>query len=187
MKQGPTWLNTSENFGRISRFLHWLMALWMVGLLVVGLWMVKLPAGPFKFEVIYPTHKMFGVLFLGFVAIRLAWRWANVVPEIPKTNMVWRFFANASVPMLYLGMMIMPISGFIMSDAGGHPVSIWGYGQLPHLLEKNEVLSKFAKQIHDSTAWIMIGILCAHVLAALIHHFIFKDQVLRRMISQKRR
>lgn len=168
--------NTSTSWGIISRLLHWGMAVVIIGVLYVGLTMVDMVASPEKFE-LYALHKSFGVLILGLVMFRLAWRYTNVVPILPTQDLASRL----SAPVFYLAMLLMPISGIAMSQAGGHPVSFFGWFTLPILITKNLEFGKLAKQIHGYTGKILIGLICLHIVAALYHHFILKNNLLRRM------
>jgi cytochrome b561 len=168
--------NTSKSWGLISRLLHWVMAVIIIGALYAGLTMVDMAASPEKFE-LYALHKSFGVLILILVMLRLAWRYANVIPTLPTQDLASRL----SAPVLYLAMLLMPISGIAMSQAGGHPVSFFGWFTLPAFIAKNPELGKFAKQIHGYTGKILIGLICLHATAALYHHFVIKNNLLRRM------
>jgi cytochrome b561 len=183
VKQGRTKMNNSQGFGRISRFLHWFMAVWMLGMLAIGFYMVDLPPGPVKFETLYPLHKISGFVFLWVVIFRLIWRLTHPVPPSPRLHPIHRFFAKASIPVLYAVMFILPLSGFVMSDTSGHPIAFGSLGTLPALLPANKQLARWAWEIHGYVAYAILFILTMHILAALYHHFGLKDTVLRRMIK----
>jgi cytochrome b561 len=182
MKQERTKMNNPQGYGRMSRLLHWLMAAWMIGLLTMGFYMVNLPSGPLRFETLYPIHKISGFFFLFFVIFRLAWRLTHPASPLPRLP-IHRFFAKASVPVLYAVMFIMPLSGFVMSHASGHPIAFGRFGTLPALLPQSPQLASWALEVHHMVPYAILFILGMHVLAAFYHHFGLKDTVLRRMIK----
>ncbi|MEI8295283.1 MAG: cytochrome b [Alphaproteobacteria bacterium] len=175
-------IDKPQGYSKCARFLHWLMAVWMIVMLAVGFYMVDLPSGPLRFGTFYPIHKISGFFFLFFVIFRLFWRSTHPAPPLPKMHPIHRFFAKASIPVLYAIMFIMPISGFVMSHASGHPIAFGSFGTLPAMLPQNPQLANWASEIHRILPFAIIFILAMHILAALYHHFILKDTVLRRMI-----
>lgn len=175
--------STSQGFGRMARFLHWFMAVWMIVILAAGFYMVDLPPGPLRYEALYPIHKISGFFFLFFVIFRLAWRTKHPAPPLPHLHPVHRFFSKASIPVLYAIMFIMPISGFVMSHASGHPIAFGRLGTLPAMLPQDSQLAGWSSQIHHKLSWAVLAILAMHILAAIYHHFVIKDNVLRRMLK----
>jgi cytochrome b561 len=174
--------NTSENFGTVAKAFHWIMASVIIGLLAMGFMMAEMAPSPTKFK-LYALHKSAGLTVFCLVILRLIWRLTHVVPRIPDSlGSVHRFLIKTSPFVLYSLMILMPISGFIMSDAGGHPVTFFGLYTLPNLFTKNPDLSKTAQLIHHYTAWAFIGILVAHMGATFYHHFILKNTILQRML-----
>jgi len=183
MTQERTNTNNPHGFGRMSRFLHWLMAVWMLVLLAVGFYMVSLPAGPFRFQTLYPIHKIAGFFFLWFVLFRAIWRLTHAVPPLPQLHPLHLFLTKASVPVLYAGMFIMPISGFVASHASGYPISFGRLGTLPTLLPLDPQLAQWALKVHQVLPYAILFLLTGHILAAFYHHFVLKDNVLRRMLK----
>lgn len=174
--------NTSSRFGIVTITMHWLMALLIIGLLAVGLYMVELPIGVQKLK-FYRWHKEFGILVLMLVAFRFGWRLANVVPELPNHIAKWQKIAAYTVHFALYGFMIAnPITGWLLSSAAGLPVSFFGLFILPDLVNPNEHLRHLLAEIHKWLAYGLIATICAHVGAALQHHFIYKDNILRRML-----
>ena len=174
--------NTSDAYGSVAKSFHWLMALLVIGMLCVGLWMNGLPMGMQKLKV-YGWHKSVGVTILMLAALRLAWRFRNIVPSLPL-HMRWpeRFAAHASHMLLYALLFAMPFSGWLMSSASGFPVSVFGWFTLPNLVQPDESLRKLFQQAHEWMAWTLIGLIALHASAALFHHFRYRDTVLKRML-----
>lgn len=175
------WRNTAKAFGLGAKLFHWGIAVGLTGMLIVGFYMASLDPSPLQSLLIW-FHKSTGALLLILIICRLAWRLNNPNPKLPDSlNPIHYQLARLSIPVLYLAMFIMPLSGYVMAEAGGHPVSFYGLFNLPALLTKNEALSKLAFQTHAVTAYIFIGLIVIHILAALYHHYILKDSVMKRM------
>lgn len=174
--------NTTQRFGAIAQLFHWVMALLLIGLIVMGLYMVGLPIGLQKLK-FYGWHKEFGILILILVLLRLTWRTININPTLPVTMPAWQKLAAHSVHILfYVLMFALPITGWMLSSASGLPVSFFGLFVLPNLVAPDEHLRMVLVDIHHWLAYGLIASICGHVGAALQHHFIEKDDVLRRML-----
>ena len=174
--------NTAGRYGSVAMLLHWLMALLLIGLLGLGLYMTGLPLGLQKLK-FYGWHKEFGILVLMLVIARVAWRVLNITPILPTHMPTWeRFAANSAHYVFYLLMFALPITGWMMSSASGLPVSFFGVFVLPDLVSQNDQLQMLFIEIHKWLGYGLITILCVHIAAALQHHFIYKDDILRRML-----
>ena len=170
--------NDTNRWGIVARLFHWIIAFLIIGLLYLGLMMVDMVNSPEKFE-LYKYHKSWGIIALSLIILRLIWRWINITPTLPTQD----FASRLSASLLYILMLMMPLSGMIMSQAGGHPISFFGWFNVPILLEKNPSLGKLAWQVHGYTGKILIGMICLHFMAALYHQWILKNNLLRRMIK----
>ncbi|WP_430461898.1 cytochrome b [Thalassolituus sp. LLYu03] len=169
----------ADQYSLATKLLHWGSALVIFGLLAVGLIMEEMPKGPEKFELM-GLHKSFGVLALILILVRIPVRISNPVAPLAGTPRGDVIKAKAVQGILYLLMLIMPLSGLLMSQAGGHPVAFFGL-ELPMLMDKNEDLHEFFEGVHGTAAWALIVVLVAHIGAALLHHFKMKDDTLKRM------
>lgn len=173
--------NSETHFGFVAIIFHWLMALLIIGLLAVGLYMTGLPIGIQKLK-LYSWHKAFAILVLTLAILRIIWRLSNKTPmlAIPKLELIAARLAHLA---LYALMLAMPLSGWIMSSAAGLAPSFFGLFTLPSLVAPNDELRQLFALIHQWLAYGLIAIIAVHTLAALKHHFIDKDDILRRMIS----
>jgi cytochrome b561 len=90
--------------------------------------------------------------------------------------------ANITHFALYAIILVMPITGWIMSSARNFPVSWFNLFQLPDLVKANKPLYEAMHTTHDVLAWTLAIVAIVHLLAALKHHFILKDDTLRRML-----
>ncbi|RUR11128.1 cytochrome b [Legionella sp. km772] len=143
--------------------------------------MTDLPIGIQKLK-LYGLHKAFGILVLILAILRIIWRLSNKTPSlnIPKLELIAARLAHLA---LYILMLAMPISGWLMSSAAGLAPSFFGLFTLPNLVAPNDELREWFAFVHEWLAYGLIAIISVHTLAALKHHFIDKDDILRRMIS----
>ena len=141
-----------------------------------------LPLGMKKLALL-ARHKSVGITILGLAVLRLLWRWMNPTPALPDTLKPYeRVLATLTHAGLYIILFAMPLSGWIMSSARGFPVSWFGFIQLPDPVAKNKAVYDAMLQTHETLAWVLYAIVTVHVLAALKHHFMLKDHVLKRML-----
>lgn len=169
-------------YTRTAQIFHWLMFVLIIGALIVGFYMGELPRSPFKLQVV-SLHKWNGVTILLLALMRVTWRVLNPPPPLPSTMPGWQ--QNAAHWLhraLYLLIIAMPMSGWLMSSAKGFPVVWFGVLPLPDLVEKNHDLGELLEKVHEVLAFALIGLLVLHVLAALKHHVIDRDNVLSRML-----
>ncbi len=177
--------NTRENFGLVAKFFHWAVAVLVLALLSVGFFMAGLEMGPPKFTV-YMLHKSFGILVLALVVGRVLWLKASAPPDPPSTHKKWEKTLAKIVHFgLYACLFLMPVSGWVMSSAGGFPVSFFGLFTLPPLTGKSEDVFEISKEIHEIAAFGILGLLALHFAGAFKHHFIDRDATLQRMTSPK--
>lgn len=163
------------------RVLHWIIAILIIGLLIVGFIMADMGNSPLKFE-IYGVHKSLGMTVLGFVILRWLVRVSADVPLLPeKFRWYDRALAKLTYTFMYVAMLAMPISGYFMSVWGGHPVSLFGYA-LPEIFEKNEGLGNLAWEAHGIIAWIWVGLITLHLVGYLKHLIFDRENLLKRMV-----
>lgn len=172
--------NSTARFGLIAIIIHWVMAILLIALLALGLYMVGLPISLEKLK-FYGWHKEYGMIALALVIIRIGWRLTNLTPQLSLP--VLEKFAARTVHWAFYGFMFaMPITGWLITSAAGLPVSLFGVVVLPNLISPNEDLLQLFEEIHKWLGYGLIVTIVLHVSAALKHHFINKDDILRRML-----
>ena len=171
----------ADRYAGASKLLHWLTALLVLGLIGVGLWMVGLPIGLPKLYA-YAWHKWIGVTVLLLTLLRLAWRAYSPPPALPATVTAWeRSIAPWSHGLLLVLLVALPISGWLMSSAGGVKVIWFGYLELPDLLERDSGLFERLVTWHHWLAWTLMAAIALHLLAVIRHDVIRRDGIFRRM------
>jgi cytochrome b561 len=177
--------NTEHRYGFVAITLHWTMAALLIALLMLGLYMVSLPDAGFdvrKINLIL-IHKQLGILALALAAARMAWRISNPLPALVSTIPDWQKFVARFVHLLFYALMFaLPITGWLMSSAAGIPVSFFGLFSLPDYLSYDDYLFKSFIAIHKWLAYGLIFLVLLHAGAALGHHFVLKDETLKKML-----
>jgi cytochrome b561 len=130
---------------------------------------------------LYNLHKSIGLTILALAVVRIVWRLMNPIPPMPSGSQRWEELASrASHVLLYVLLFAQPIAGLVFSMASSFPTVIWGV-TLPDVGNSKPVEEAF-KAVHVYLSWAILGLVGIHVAAALRHHFVLKDNVLRRML-----
>jgi len=174
--------NTVDAWGGVAQGLHWLVAVLVLGMMVLGWVMVYWPQTPLKFE-LYSWHKSFGVTVFSLMLLRLGWRALNPVPALPAgmPRREARAAQTAHV-LLYVALFVMPISGYVLNSATNFPLSVFGWFTIPNIVPEDEATAVWAGWAHLAVFWLIATLLVLHIGGALRHHFVLRDGVLRRML-----
>jgi cytochrome b561 len=175
--------STATTWGSVTKALHWLIALGVIGLATVGWIMKGLPLSPTKIQV-YALHKSVGLTVFALVLVRLAWRiFIDTRPELPAGMPQWeRRAAVLSHVLLYVVLLAMPLSGWLFNSAANFPLKWFNLFSVPSLAAPDPALKAFAGLAHFSIFWLIAVLVTVHVAAALKHHFVDRDFVLARML-----
>ncbi len=174
--------NTKEAFGIISRSIHWLVLILFVMVTLGGLRGSELEEGTEKMDMIF-MHKSVGVTILILMLFRVVWKIANPTPAALNSDIKTIRLSRAIQLLLIVLLIAQPIVGIVMTQAAGHPVTPFGFFDLPALTEENESLSETMKLIHGRLWIVIIGLTLAHLAGSLIQHFILKNRTLLRMLK----
>ena len=171
----------SQHYTATAKTLHWLITVLLLGLLGLGFYMQGLPLSPEKLK-LYSWHKWAGVTVFLMVIVRLAWRVTHQPPPLPSgMPRVQQWVAHAGHFALYMLMLAIPLSGWLMSSAKGFPTVLFGVLPIPDLLQKNKELGDILQTVHGSLNLLFALIVIGHIAAALKHHFINHDDILIRI------
>lgn len=173
----------ATRYSPMIKFLHWLIAFAVIIMLFVGFF---LPDIPDQYQA-YMLHKSVGITLLFLVLLRFIWIHATGRPPLPDSVKLWEKGLSRFVQYgFYLLLILMPLSGWIMSVANEYIPSYFGMFNLPFPgVSPNKPLGEFMAESHEIIAWILIGFIVLHVAGALKHHFIDKDNVLKQMLPGK--
>jgi cytochrome b561 len=179
--------NTSDQFGVVAKAFHWLTLALLIGSFTLAITMTDLPLSPRKLQ-LYSWHKWVGVTVFLVTILRIGWRLANPVPQQPTGVPRWqRRLAGMSHSTLYAMLIIMPLTGWVMSSALNLPVVYLGIIYIPSPFGVNPALGEAMKIVHATLAVILLILVAAHMAAALYHHIILRDDILRRMLPWRSR
>ncbi len=179
-------MQAALHYTRTAKSLHWLMALMIFGLLALGFYMSDLPLSPQKLK-LYSWHKWAGVMVFVLTLVRLAWRATHLPPAMPwQMSKLQQAAAHVGHGLLYLLMLTLPLSGWLMSSAKGYQTVWFGVLPIPDLLPKDKMLGELLLELHQGLNLLLIVLLLVHVFAALKHHFFDKDDILSRMLPTHR-
>lgn len=175
-------LNTKERYGSLSISLHWLMLLLLIAVYACAELHGFFPKGSEVRKGLMSWHFSLGISVFILVAVRLAARWMAPEPQIVPDVVTWQKWLSKLMHWaLYLLMVGMPILGYLGLSAAGKPVYFFGLG-LPNFMEANKELGKAILETHETIATIGYFLIGLHALAALFHHYIQRDNTLKRML-----
>lgn len=184
MTSPMTWKNTTERWGAISQFLHWLIVLLILGMGTVGLLMTQMRNSPDKIQ-LYVLHKSFGLTVLALITLRLLWRlYAGAPAPVPGTPHWQERIASLTHGALYALVFAMPISGWVVNSAAGFPLRWFNLFNLPAIAGKSESLHDLATEVHEWLFWTLIALATVHAAAAIYHHLFQRDATLARMLPR---
>lgn len=174
--------NPPKEFNTTAKSFHWIIFFLFLFQFGIAIVMYGVATKDYYPKDLFVTHKSVGI-FLFFLAIgRLSWRKLNPLPSWPETMTEFEKKAFHFLEIgLYTVMILMPLSGYIFSLAGGHGFKFFGLFEIPDLIGKNDLLSTIGKYLHRITAFLIVGFVAAHVSLILRHHCDLKDKFIDRM------
>lgn len=174
--------NTNTSWGTIAKLLHWGIAILILAQIVLGLVAIGWRLSPTKLN-LFIWHKSLGILLLTLIAARLAWRFANPTPRLPDHTPGWeRIAAHASHALLYICMLALPLTGWIINSAANVPLKVFWLFPLPAITAPDKALADVMKLVHLGLVIALAVILVVHIGAALRHHFVKRTDILVRML-----
>ncbi len=174
--------NSYDAWGSVAKFLHWSMLALIVMQVALG-WAAELwRLSPTKLD-LFIWHKSTGILLLLLALIRIAWRIVNPSPRAPAKLSGWeRVAASASHIALYILIVAIPVSGWVVNSAANIPLNVFWLFALPDITAPSKSLAELAARVHFGLYVTLSILLCLHIGAALWHHFVRRDDVLVRLL-----
>lgn len=179
--------NTNEAWGWPARAFHWLIALMIVVVFAFGLWMTEVPVRserPFYFSI----HASIGITLLIVLVARYLWSLVNATPDAPAGTPAWQHrAARLTHGALYALTFATAVIGWLLGGVSEPPLEPQAFGLLPMPppLSAGRAYEDFLEEAHELTAYALIAVAGMHTAVALWHHFVLRDNVLRRMLSGK--
>lgn len=176
--------NSETAYGRLTITLHWLMSLMVIGMVIVGFVVDGMEKGPDK-STLVGLHISTGVIVLVLALFRWYWTLSskklNPVEGITKLE---KGLGHAAKWLLMLAIVIMPLSGMLMIMSYGKSINVYGLFEIAPFVSKSREAGGFFGSIHGYMAWFIVIVVGIHVLGAIRHHFIKKDDTLNRMLGK---
>jgi cytochrome b561 len=174
--------NTTNSWGTIARAFHWVIVLMILTQWLIAERADDLPLGAAKLQALY-WHKALGMTVLMLAVLRLLWRFVNPTPELASVTKPWEHrLAQVSHFLLYGLMFAMPLTGWLMSSARNFPVSWFKLFTFPDLIGPGKEAFERFHDLHELLFKVLVVVAALHVAGALKHHFLDRNDVLRRML-----
>jgi len=172
----------AEKYSFPARLLHWSIAALLLVQIPLAWYMVDLPVGPDKLSN-YALHKSFGMLLFTLAVLRLLRALLGKRPQLPPGTPAYeKILARLTQGLLYLLVMVMPVTGWVMSSAANIPVIVFGMIRLPSLVGPDKALMESMEEVHEMQAFVLLTLVALHIAAGLKHHFRDRDNVLYSML-----
>jgi cytochrome b561 len=174
-------IHAVKQYNSLSKFLHWLSVIAIITLFSIGLWMVDLSYYSEWYKTAPYIHKSVGLILFFVTIFRVIWKKLTASPEIEGKP--WeKQAANIAHNVIYILLFCIMISGYMISTADGSSIDIFNWIAVPGFGSIVENQEDIAGNIHYYLAITLIGLAVLHTLAALKHHFIDKDNTLKKML-----
>lgn len=175
--------NTKHRYGLIARLLHWVSAILVASLFALGLWMLSLDYYNPWYTLGPHYHVSFGILLAALLIFRIIWRCYNIQPRHePSVSALEHKTASVAHLVIYLLLILIITSGYLIPTADNRGIEVFNWFSLPSLGSFIEQQEDIAGKWHLWLAYALMGLVAVHALAALKHHFIDKDNTLKRML-----
>ncbi|MEM9304937.1 MAG: cytochrome b [Pseudomonadota bacterium] len=173
-------MTSRSRYDRVAQTLHWVMAVVLGANLALGWYAESLGRSRRQLE-LFLWHKSLGITLLALVMLRLGWRWWRGAPA-PVPMPRWQLQASrASHALLYLLMVLVPLAGWLLNSAANVPLNWFGLFRVPDLIEASKPARAWLELAHYWLAWSLAALVVIHLLAALKHALIDRDDVVARM------
>ncbi|WP_206240552.1 cytochrome b [Novosphingobium terrae] len=171
----------AQRYNRGARLLHWTIALLIIANILIGI----AHAYVNKDWPVIPLHKSIGLTVLALTLLRIVWRLTHRPPALPVQMPGWeKGAAHGLHGLFYALMLVLPLTGWVMSSAGQYPLRWFNLFAVPKFaVAKGSALVEVSRGSHGVLGLVFGALIVLHMAAALRHHFVLKDGILQRMIG----
>jgi cytochrome b561 len=178
--------NTKTSYGIVAIVLHWLMAIVILGTFGLGWYMVELTYYDKLYKTLPFIHKSIGISLALVFIIRVGWKLINPVPESIPSLSQFEKVSSKLVHLTFYGLItLIVISGYLISTADNSSISVFDLFEVPATITEIPEQEDTAGLVHKILTYSLIGLVVLHAAAALKHHFVNRDDTLRRMLGVK--
>jgi cytochrome b561 len=175
----------AARYGSVAQAIHWLVVALAMIVVSLGLAAGSAPLNRPLHSNLLLAHRSFGLTILAVMVFRVLWRWRHPSPPLPPS--VARLeagLAHLTQLGLYVIFIIMPLAGYLASAAAGHTGSFLGLFEIPQLVPTDERMSQWAIAVHLVGQYVAYLLVAVHVMGAIYHAAIRRDEVLDRMLPR---
>lgn len=175
--------NSRDRYGLVTKGLHWVVGLLMIGLIWLGWYMVDLTYyHPWYYDSLM-LHRSLGMVVLGVALLMIGSRLSAKPPRLVASIKPWeRIVARLVHSILYTMMVLIPVTGYLISTSEGDPIAFFDRLNIPAAIALDERTRDWAIALHYYLAYATAGLIVLHALAAFKHQFIDHDGTLKRML-----
>jgi len=174
--------NTEQDYGLISKILHWLIALIMISLIAIAWYMVRLSDEDVLYWRLLDAHEAAGLSLLILLPLKIVWTRFSPNPGYEPTLAGWeRFIAGGVRRLFVLAILVIPLSGFLFVATNGEAVTLYDLFTIPDIGTVSKGVRDWLSDIHYYVSYGCAVLIVIHILAALKHHFLDGAATLRRM------
>jgi cytochrome b561 len=181
----PESANLVTSYDRVLKGIHW-ASLLFVAISYAAVWSSHVVASRAQAMLLVQLHRSVGVSILVLTVFRLAWRWNARIPPLPAELPLIQKLAARAEYALYALLLAQPVLGILHTNARGQGVDFFLIGQLPRVVGADKLLAKQAMAAHEVAGYLLLVLIAVHA-AALFHHYIRRDDVLKAMLPRRRR
>ena len=175
-------LSTRFRYGAVAQVFHWLTAILVVTAYFMGPGGSEQRVYSSAVDFTRQTHETLGITVFALVLVRLLWRLVDTAPEDPPMKPWLRYSAKLVHVVLYVLVITAPVSAIAGAWLEGHPLTVWGFGNIGPMLAPAHDLGLSLADLHATLGNIMLWVAGLHAVAALFHHFFLHDSVLVSMM-----
>ena len=175
--------NSTARYGALPQLVHWLTALFVICGWLLGTFLDDIPKGPQR-DFGFLLHMTFGQCVFVLVIVRLLWRYLNPPPPPEKTRYgrPLQIVATLNHYLLYALLLVVPVLGVLTQLKRGHALPLFAIGEFPSPWPADRATARTLEHIHEFCADALLILAGAHAGAALMHHYLFRDRTLVRML-----
>ena len=176
-----------ESYDRVLKAIHW-STLLLIAAAYIAIWGSYAVATKEQEAFLTQLHRSLGVTVFVLTLFRLGWRWHARIPSLPADlPAIQKMAARVAEYVLYALLLAQPVLGILNVNARGRRVDFFFLGELPPIVGPDKVLAKQAIAAHQIVAYALLALIALHAAAALFHHFVRRDDVLKAMLPRSRR
>ena len=181
MRSAPGAAAPAHSYDRVLKTIHW-TSLLLIAAAYTAVWASHAVAGR-EHAMLVQLHRSLGLTVFALTLFRLGWRCRARIPELPlDLPRLQRAAARTTERLIYLLLALQPMLGVLDTNARGRRIDFYFLGELPAIIGRNKLLGSGAAAAHQFVGYLFLGVIALHAAAALFHHFIRRDDVLRAML-----